>query len=237
MLERVSVTNVARGQAKRFEDHLAERLRDVRQEAGLRQSEVARSMRALGLAWSQATVSGVEIGRRELSTIELVAICGVLGTSLSDLVGRRGEVVVGENALLKVGRLNDAITSGRPLPLTPDQRFDADDEATRNAARTLGSHYARSITTDEVDQAARALWGVSLSVERESRLEENFTPASTPRQRQARRGHMTRRLLDELRLNYFDVPVAERPQPDPDPFPEAVDLSGTDERRRRARAR
>ncbi len=66
------------------------------------------------------------------------------------------------------------------------------DEATAKAARTLGA------TPLEVATAAQLLWGRGVAAERDARADA-MGSAPSVRTRQARRGHVTRRLLAELR--------------------------------------
>jgi len=69
---------------------------------------------------------------------------------------------------------------------------DAHDEATAKAARKLDVDYM------DVAVAAHQLWNRGLPAERDARLAP-IAVAETARRRQARRGHITRTLLDELR--------------------------------------
>ena len=65
------------------------------------------------------------------------------------------------------------------------------EEATVKAAKALGA------TPLEVATAAEQLWNRGLAAERDARADA-LGPASSTRARQARRGHVTRRLLAEL---------------------------------------
>ncbi|MGW5123278.1 helix-turn-helix domain-containing protein [Streptomyces sp. NPDC004069] len=78
--------------------------------------------------------------------------------------------------------LLDGLPSPEPAPVGPD-------EATVKAAQRLGW------SPQEVDATAHRLWGRSLTAEREARI------GGAPRTRadQARRGHVTRQLMGELR--------------------------------------
>jgi transcriptional regulator with XRE-family HTH domain len=67
----------------------------------------------------------------------------------------------------------------------------ASDETTVKAAKTLG------VTPIEIATAAQALWDHGLAEERDVRTDA-LGPTSSTRARQARRGHVTRRLLAEL---------------------------------------
>ena len=58
-------------------------LRELRNEAGLRQVELAER-----LGRHQSYVSKYETGERRLDLIELQAICGAVGSSLGELVER-----------------------------------------------------------------------------------------------------------------------------------------------------
>lgn len=58
-------------------------LREVRQEAGLRQRDVAAR-----IGVPQSFVSKYESGERRLDIVELRALCAALGVSLSDFVDR-----------------------------------------------------------------------------------------------------------------------------------------------------
>jgi transcriptional regulator with XRE-family HTH domain len=80
----------------------------------------------------------------------------------------------------------EELLSGLPAPSPVDA---GPDEATVKAARRLGADPV------EVDAKARQLWGRSLTAERDARV----GVASRSRVDQARRGHVTRQLIDELR--------------------------------------
>jgi transcriptional regulator with XRE-family HTH domain len=58
-------------------------LRDLRIEAGLRQSDIAERM-----AIPQSMVSKYESGERRLDILEIRALCNLLGVTLSDFVRR-----------------------------------------------------------------------------------------------------------------------------------------------------
>jgi len=66
------------------------------------------------------------------------------------------------------------------------------DDTTAKAARSLGA------TALEVAVAAQVLWGRGVAGERDARAAA-LGPSSNMRARQARRGHITRRLLEELK--------------------------------------
>ncbi len=195
-------------------------------------------MRALGFSWTQSTVAAVEaVGTkpRDLDLAELAALCGLYGVALPELLQAPGRVTVGAGAVVRLASLRAALERGAELrverPEAETRRLDRlsaeQSEATQHAARALSKRLSQQVRPAEVTDAASALWGCSLAAERDSRLDERY-PGRTQRQRQALRGHVTRALLDELRTNYFELPVAERPRRE-DPFPEAIDASGRQE--------
>jgi transcriptional regulator with XRE-family HTH domain len=62
---------------------LLDTLREVREEHGLRQADIA-----IVLGWPQSAVSKYESGERRLDLIELHDVCAALGIRLADLVLR-----------------------------------------------------------------------------------------------------------------------------------------------------
>lgn len=81
------------------------------------------------------------------------------------------------------------------LPTGGPARLNHADEGLSRAAERLG------LTVDELEQAAHRLWGRTLYSEREARL----SISDDSRANQAKRGHVTRALLRELRA-YLDRP-------------------------------
>jgi transcriptional regulator with XRE-family HTH domain len=65
------------------QEKLQELLRQIRQEAGLRQSELAKRLKV-----SQSYVSKYEAGEKRLDLIELRRICQAMGISLEEFVRR-----------------------------------------------------------------------------------------------------------------------------------------------------
>jgi transcriptional regulator with XRE-family HTH domain len=62
---------------------LTDLLRTVREEAGLRQVDVAER-----LGWPQSAVSKYETGERRLDLVELKQVCEAVGVSLGEMVRR-----------------------------------------------------------------------------------------------------------------------------------------------------
>lgn len=65
------------------QEHLESLLRDLRLEVGLTQAELAKR-----LDQPQSFVSKYESGERRLDLVELRRICGAVGISLTEFVGR-----------------------------------------------------------------------------------------------------------------------------------------------------
>jgi hypothetical protein len=97
-----------------------------------------------------------------------------------------------------MGRLRElggGIDDGELIAVAGDTRS----EAELRAARQLG------ITPTEISVAAYALWGASLTEERESRLDETGQAEAPLRNLRGYRGHVTRELVHELGLYLLRV--------------------------------
>ncbi len=66
-------------------------LRQVRQEAELTQTELAKRLRV-----PQSFVSDYETGSRKLDTLQMRQVCGAIGISLSDFAARLDANIAGE---------------------------------------------------------------------------------------------------------------------------------------------
>lgn len=64
-----------------------QRVRDVRQKAGMRQQDLADSMTAAGIKVHRSAIAKIESGERPASIAEVVCICLILKISLEALVG------------------------------------------------------------------------------------------------------------------------------------------------------
>jgi transcriptional regulator with XRE-family HTH domain len=175
-------------------------MRDLRLEHGKRQEDVAGAAKLHGLEWSRSTVNALERGARELALEEFLVLPEVLWLALGgvrltygDLLPPTGEVRVGDAALTRdqvAMVFSGELLGGVRLPeQTPAPLRDLDAE--RRTAERLG------VTEDELTEAAYRRWGRGLTAERDHRLAG--LGDAPPRTVQARRGHITRRLLEELR--------------------------------------
>ncbi|SCK37291.1 Helix-turn-helix domain-containing protein [Streptomyces sp. WMMB 714] len=66
--------------------HVAARLRDLRERAGLSTPELARRLTASGWPTTQPTVTKTEMGQRRIDVEELAALALVLGVRPADLL-------------------------------------------------------------------------------------------------------------------------------------------------------
>lgn len=131
----------------------------------------------------EAALTQEEVARR-------LAGYGVMTSRASMTVTENGQRGAGAYELAALSRIYGMALSellgGLP---TPEPVETGPDEATAKAARRLG------IQPEAADAAARRLWGRGLSAERDARL----GTATRSRADQARRGHVTRHLIEELR--------------------------------------
>jgi transcriptional regulator with XRE-family HTH domain len=183
---------------------LSRNLRRLRDERGMTQVELATMAGRMGMGWTIETVIAIEGGRRRLNFGEGLLVAGLLDSTLSKLAepGEDEDVVV-EGVTLPANAwralLSDKRTPAFLLNVAIDMhgravRAEARDDAERQAARRLGMKPA------ELVELAHELWNDrGLTAERDRRLLEQVGkgPISKPA-RQALRGHITRRLLQEL---------------------------------------
>ncbi len=66
-------------------------LKTGREELGMSQEQVATAMNDLGFSWRQTTVAKTEAATRPIRVNELVALAGVLGVDVRQLLGKLGE--------------------------------------------------------------------------------------------------------------------------------------------------
>ena len=207
-----------------LQEVLAENIRRVRQEEGLRQDEVAGKARSAGLQWTSVTVATIETGQRDVAAEELLLLPIVFDRPLSDFIATEADVIRVSDTAAVLPKTLQAVVSGewdsRPLPARRaipylSERLDKRivkairsyhleenhltyflvaegrrGEAERKAAQTLKSD-ATTITA-----ASIALYGRDLTTERDSRAEDGATEGQD---RRAVRGHVTRRLLSEIK--------------------------------------
>jgi transcriptional regulator with XRE-family HTH domain len=231
--------------APTLDEVIGRAVRTLREQRKMPQDALARACRRKGLHWSRSSIAMLETGRRSCSISELLIVASALDAPLRLIVSGEGlpdrpnqvmlttttaanlaavsESLVGRadhparllNDLLKIG-----LEAGQAKRAWSVESGDAD----QKAARRLG------VNTERLMSEAEALWGTSLTAERERRIaererriEESGSPleetithlevAASParesndpqRTLRALRGHVTRELLKELRTA-FDRP-------------------------------
>lgn len=162
---------------------LGRSLRRLRTERGLTLEQAAQTARAVGLPWTLGRWADAERGRVAASLPTLLALSAALGVPLAELLVAEEAVAVTPALTLTPEQLTEVLTGGSP-PLRhvtqPDLRLAL---ATRRVAERL------DVPAEDVVEAAHALWGRSLTEERDAR-------ASAPTAQA--RGIMTRNLVAEL---------------------------------------
>jgi transcriptional regulator with XRE-family HTH domain len=189
-------------------------MRALRESAGLRQEDVAAEARGLALAWTFATVAALETGRRQLRPEELVLLPRVLRragiqVTLPQLLGdsaiRLSPTVVDDADAIRhefegdpddAGHKWTATVAGDSLAGSGPSQYGTDLRMINEARDDAVLKAARLLDVDPVHLArtAHSLWGRSLVSERDHRI-----GGFTGRALQAKRGHITRALVAELR--------------------------------------
>ena len=204
------------------------RLQRLREAAHVRQEEVASAARACGLHWwSRATVAAIERGGRGLFAVEVAALPSVLsGAKIlgadpdvtvryelnqsysdwrdeeADYQSKRAVLSPTEHRwaqrIFKVRPLVAGAADSTMLQMLAREigavRRQAREEATVRAAAALSSS-RHTVPPIAVAMAAWAMWGKSLVAERDARLKD---AVATPGELHALRGHITRKLQEEL---------------------------------------
>lgn len=206
-----------------YTDLLAWRLKRIRLDREWLQEDVAQRARTIGLRWSQATVAAIEGRRRNVSLGEVLLLPLIYDLLLEDVLTAPDdpEAVVDVEGVLVKGPELRALIRGTdvqkksplalPVPFSLREQLEgfkkiaqrygvkappivyrlamaAQSDAHRKAARRL------DVSPFEVVVASWVLWkGRTLPEERDRRLDEGAG------ERSRRAGHVTRRLVEELR--------------------------------------
>lgn len=181
---------------------VGENLRRLREQRGQTQDEAVVQAVFAGLPWTRARLAFLETGRRDDITVtELLLLSLAFNVSPAYWFEGSGQMLVGHLVLPREGiRLlvaGQALTAGRGRSSDAAvsewlEAVGGITEADANAARALGVQPGR------VRTLAKQLWGRTLIDEREARI-SGVDADAAPDQRSARRGHITRVLLQELR--------------------------------------
>ncbi len=211
---------------------LGHQLRRVREENGQTAAQVAHRAGYIGLRWDRSTVARIELGQRQVTAGELLLLTVLFDRPLSALLPteavRLNDVATATPTELAevltrspdsrgwhFEGLLEAVQEGLERLRGPLKALEARlpgataidlihaashmrEETTTKAARRLDA------TAEEVAVAAVMLWERSLPEERDRRVEA-LGPTNGVRAKQARRGHVTRALLEELRPQVLRV--------------------------------
>lgn len=172
----------------------------LRQAYGLRQEEVALLVNTVaGMRWTRSVVAYIESGQRKIELSEFVALCIALEVTTTELLaGRAAELVLyddGDHGA-PLRDLRKVLAGGTvPPPNKPPSRAEVEqlqEDALGEAERKVAAKF--DVPAIVVAQKAQALWGRSLTAERDRRVLE--TPPG--KNLRAARGWVTRVLIDEL---------------------------------------
>jgi transcriptional regulator with XRE-family HTH domain len=169
------------------------------------QEDLARRAREYGLAWMQPTVASIEAGRRRLTVEEFILLREILDTvSHTDLLQEGYEIALTPTFTVRSGDLR-AWLGGRQHPLeripTANRlllaKFQLEDAAAQDAERKA----ARKLHVEPlvIAKTAKALWGHSLTEERNNRLKKEAKGSTAPPEGQQVLGWITRGLVEELK--------------------------------------
>lgn len=185
-------------------------MRELRTAHDAVQDDVVAASRTYGLGWVRSTVAMIESGQRGLSAEEFVALPLVLSDALATDVTMH-DIIPTEPVLL-----------AERLPLTPAalrsvlaggtlQRQYIDAETGESIDGTLLARFRRSddedhkvsgrlgVTVEEVRRLTQQTWGRRFMEERVAREEAAKLDALSERSRRTTKGHIVRKMIDELR--------------------------------------
>jgi len=174
-------------------------LREWRMRELLTQDELAALGRNRGLEWSRSVVASIENGNRPLLVDELVALTLIGGPTPADLLSgsksariQVAEVTCALSVIREVivGQYEGKIKYRTLRTLLVEES--AQLEAEQKAARKLG------VTPEVIAAAALELWSNSFTSERNDRVQKQTNIGASPRTLQALRGHVARKMLDEI---------------------------------------
>lgn len=204
---------VARNQANpSIGQAVGRRLRQLRGELKMTREEAAQAVRRWGVPWTVDVVMSFENGRRQdVSVGELLALCKAFNVAAADWLAGEDLVWVSDSsAINRAGAIALMTGSGtgewhtwRSWPSRDDEDALAglvwvvDAGETPPTAAELHAAGRLGVPTRRVVDSSVKLWGRRLDAERDERL--GALPDADANERRARRGRVTRTLLEELR--------------------------------------
>jgi hypothetical protein len=183
-------------------------LRAFRTAQGLRQDDVARAARQVGLTWTRSVVVALEAGRRYLTIDEFAHLPRML--ELLGVPPGRADALLKSHARLAELELvpvlpRKALGISVVVPAAMVEAFRAEDRVTVDAAyRAAGGDLEQKVarryglTPMVVALIAQKTWGRSITEERDRRVTDQAAPGTGARALQALRAHATRALLQDL---------------------------------------
>ena len=176
-------------------------LREWRRRKLLTQNELAALGRNGGLDWSRSVVAAIENGNRSLEVDEWVALALVGGPLPAELLSgsSRARVQVGDRTYpmsairsVIVGPYERKVNYRTLRTLLVEEIVQGQGEAEYKAARRLG------VTPEVIAATSFELWSHSFTSERNDRVQKQAHTGASSRTLQALRGHVARRMLDEI---------------------------------------
>lgn len=191
---------------------IGEAVRRVREAAGARQDDVARTARLYGLAWDHSRVAALERGEKAVGIEELVTLLMILTdvcnhpVTISELIPNDANIRLTDSVStdgitfrgMLAGQTVSFVSRRAMVDEITRRVMDAFEErgvpgvAEERAARRLG------ISTATLTTATRDLWGRTLTEERDRVVAERADTDDDPGRLRALRGRVTRQLVDEL---------------------------------------
>ena len=167
-------------------------LRQLRDRRSWTQDQVAKRLQAAGLPWTPDVVSDREAGRREEVTVgELAALTWALGFDVACWFEGEGWIQISPHARVDRAGMRSLLHGQAEAIFEVFEPLSVSLRPETHAAKRLG------VDVFDVLQAADQLWGRRLDEERDRRL--GVIEAFGPDQLRARRGRVTRTLLEELK--------------------------------------
>lgn len=173
---------------------VAANVRRLRISRGWSQADLHRALTAQGLRrWSAATVALVETGRQRADRLaDLAALCSVFGVPLADLIAG-DDTIDTDTGAVPLCVIRDALAGRVDQPADPFQ-VDELHDVVRTTRRLSTQFRPHDLMLASLDLFGR--W--DFNAMRNEMVETEDGADDDPRSIQARRGHVTRRLLEQL---------------------------------------
>lgn len=192
-----------------IDEAVGRRVRQLREEKCWSQLHLATLAVSKGLnSWRRPLIANLEAGRRRLDLGEAIVLASVFGVPVADLLPPDAPVHVTEHRIMRPNEIRWYLTGGGEGARERTVALEGD-------AGLVLWHFRRQVEADTVEAKAcralhidrallrtlsRRLWAQSLPNERDRRFNERPDAESmSARSRQAHKGRITRKLLDEVR--------------------------------------